>query len=101
MRISFVGLRYVYVPYIRRNKKYVFAWPHIKAKTKLPKLMRQIDPNFSYEFFIGKVINLIKLMIFSDDYTNLAAYDGKPMQNKFKDIIDVKYDSTLNLTDLK
>lgn len=75
--------------------------PHIKAKTKLPKLMRQIDPNFSYEFFIGKVINLIKLMIFSDDYTNLAAYDGKPMQNKFKDIIDVKYDSTVKFNGFK
>lgn len=75
--------------------------PHIKAKTKLPKLMRQIDPNFSYEFFIGKVINLIKLMIFSDDYTNLAAYDGKAMQNKFKDIIDVKYDSTVKFNGFK
>ncbi len=75
--------------------------PHIKAKTKLPKLMRQIDPNFSYEFFIGKVINLIKLMIFSDDYTNLAAYDGKPMQNTFKDIVDISYDGTVRYNTLK
>ena len=75
--------------------------PHVRAKTQLPKVMRQIDPNFSYEFFIGKVINLMKLMIFSDDYTNLAAYDGKPMQNKFKDIIDVKYDSTVKFNGFK
>lgn len=69
--------------------------PHIKAKTQLPKLMRRIDPDFSYEYFVGKIITLMKIMIFSDDYTNLAVYDGKPMENKFKDIIDVKYDSTI------
>ena len=75
--------------------------PHVRAKTQLPKVMRQIDPNFSYEFFIGKVINLMKLMIFSDDYTNLAAYDGKPMQNTFKDIVDISYDGTVRYNTLK
>lgn len=74
---------------------------HIGAKTKLPNLMRKIDPDFSYEFFIGKVINLMKLMIFSDDYTNLAIYDGKPMQNKFKDIVDVRYNGTVRYNSFK
>ena len=70
---------------------------NVKAKSNLPKLMRQFDRNFSYEYFLGKIYNLMKLMIFSDDYTNLAVYDGKPMQNQFKDIIDVNYDSTVKL----
>ena len=32
----------------------------------------------------------VKIMIFSDDYTNLAVYEGNPMKNPFVDIVDIK-----------
>lgn len=65
--------------------------PHFNCQKRLPWLMKEVNPNFSYEYFIGKVLALLKIMIFSDDYTNLAVYEGNPMKNPFGDIIDIKY----------
>lgn len=69
----------------------------IAVKRNLPKYMKQIDSNFSYEYFIGKVFALIKMMVFSEDYTNLAVYEGKPMQNPFKDIVDIEFTGIIRL----
>lgn len=69
----------------------------IAVKRNLPKYMKQIDSNFSYEYFIGKVFALVKMMVFSDDYTNLAVYEGKPMQNPFKDIVDIEFTGIIRL----
>lgn len=65
--------------------------PHFNCQKRLPWLMKEVNPNFSYEYFIGKVLALLKIMIFSDDYTNLAVYEGNPMKNPFGDIVDIKY----------
>lgn len=67
------------------------------AKYNLPKYMKQIDSNFSYEYFVGKMFALIKMMIFSDDYENLAIYEGQPMQNKFKNVIDIDFSGVIRL----
>lgn len=61
------------------------------SKRKITDFMKQYDPNFSYRYFIGKALSLVKMMVFSDDYTNLAVYDGKPLQNTCKDIVDIRY----------
>ena len=34
--------------------------------------MKEVNPNFSYEYFIGKVLALLKIMIFSDDITQTS-----------------------------
>lgn len=65
--------------------------PQFNCQKKLPLLMKDVNPNFSYEYFIGKVLALLKIMIFSDDYKNLAVYEGVPIENSFKDIVDLKY----------
>ncbi|MCI6824585.1 MAG: hypothetical protein MR885_04375 [Ruminococcus bromii] len=67
------------------------------AKHNLPKYMKQIDSNFSYEYFVGKMFALIKMMIFSDDYENLAVYEGQPMQNKLKNVIDIDFSGVIRL----
>lgn len=71
--------------------------PKFTAQKRLPELMRRIDPDFSYEYFVGKVIALMKMMIFCDDYANLAVYDGQPMQNKYTDVLDVHYRGVIRL----
>lgn len=71
------------------------------AEKRLPEMMRQIDPNFSYEYFVGKMLALMKMMIFSDDYANLAVYDGQPMQNKYTDILDMHYRGVIKLNSFK
>lgn len=67
------------------------------AKRNLSKCMKQIDNNFSYEYFVGKIISLMKMMIFSDDYSNLAVYEGRPAENRFNDIIDVDFTGVIRL----
>lgn len=69
----------------------------LDAKRKLPEFMLRFDPNFSYEYFIGKIIALTRIMIFSSDYSNLAIYEGKPITNTNTDIIDVQFNSAVKL----
>lgn len=67
------------------------------AKRKLPEFMMQYDPNFSYEYFIGKIIAMARIMIFSTDYSNLAIYEGPPTTNQNTDIIDVQFNGAVKL----
>lgn len=71
------------------------------AKNRLPAFMKQYDPNFSYEYFIGKVIAITRIMVFSSDYSNLAIYEGKPLINSYKGIIDVQFDGAVKLNDYR
>ena len=67
------------------------------AKSKLPQFMLQFDPNFSFEYFIGKIIAMARIMIFCSDYSNLAIYEGPAMENQNKDIVDVQYNGAVKL----
>lgn len=78
-------------------KNMPYLAPNLAARKKLPELMASIDKNFSYEYFVGKILSLIKIMVFCDDYQNLAIYEGQPMQNTFQDIIDVQYKGGIKL----
>lgn len=71
------------------------------AQNKIPDFMSRFDPNFSYQYFVSKAIALMKIMIFSSDYSNLAIYEGKETQNKFKDIVDVQFNSAMRLNSCK
>lgn len=71
----------------------------IKTKRKLPEFMRKFEPNFSLDHFIGKLTSLVSIMVYSDDYSNCAVYCGEPMENRFKDIIDLRYYGYMNLSD--
>lgn len=78
-------------------KNLPYLAPNLTARKKLPELMASIDKNFSYEYFVGTILSLLKTMIFCDDYQNLAIYEGAPIQNTFKDIIDVQYKGGIKL----
>lgn len=67
------------------------------AQNKIPEFMSRFDPKFSYQYFVGKAIALMKIMIFSSDYSNLAIYEGKETQNKYKDIVDVQFNGAMRL----
>ena len=67
------------------------------AQNRIPEFMSRFDPDFSYQYFVGKAIALMKIMIFSSDYSNLAIYEGKATQNKYKDIVDVQFNGAMRL----
>lgn len=71
-----------------------------KTKRKLPRFMQRFDPFFSIDFFVGKVNNLLKTLVFSDSYDNCAVY-GQTGENPYKDIIDIEYHGVIGLNSVK
>lgn len=71
---------------------------NMSAEPRVKKFMRRYQTDFSFQFFAAKMLNLLKIMIYSDEYDNLAVYEGAPFPNTFRDIIDVKYRGGLSLS---
>lgn len=67
------------------------------SRSKFEKRMKLLSPEFSYEYFTGKAVSLIKTAIFSKNEENLLFYTGKPIDPKFKDIIDLNYSGALGI----
>lgn len=67
-----------------------------KTKHKLPEFMRNFEKNFTLDYFVGKLVYLIRMMVYSDNYDNCAVYCGEPIENCCKDIIDMTYHSLIN-----
>ncbi len=53
--------------------------------------MKQYSPEFSWEYFSNKVISMLKMIIFTDELSDLPVYEGEPLGDMFKDVVDVFY----------
>lgn len=53
--------------------------------------MRQYSPEFSYEYFSGKAVSLLRMLLFSKDAEKLSVYAGPPLNGRFDSIVDVSY----------
>lgn len=67
------------------------------AKKKLTELLKQFDSGFTYEYFIGKVQALLKILIFTDDWTQLSIYEGTAGARDLAGIIDAQFEGTIGL----
>ena len=69
------------------------------ARARLKDFMAQYDPDFSFEYFAGKVQALLKILIFSEDRNGLAAYDGEQQLDDagFGQIVDAQYGGAITL----
>lgn len=63
----------------------------ITARMQLPGPIKKYEPKFSYEFFQGKIMNLLRMVVFSDDRENLPVYEGETLEKAFDDVIDLQY----------
>lgn len=68
----------------------------VGTKKKLPEFMRGFEKNFTLDHFIGKLIYLIRTMVYSENYENCAVYCGEPTENKCRDIVDMTYFGYVN-----
>ena len=59
--------------------------------------MKNISPDFSYEYFTSKAVSLIKNVIFAKNESELPFYKGEALDPKMKDIIDLNYGGALGL----
>ena len=53
--------------------------------------MKKCSPEFSFEYFSGKVVAILKMILFSDNAQELTYYTGGPLGNKFSNILDSHY----------
>lgn len=66
--------------------------------TSFVNLMKRYSPEFSYEYFSNKVISLLKAIMFTDNLSELAIYEGAPLDGIFDDVIDVFYAGAMGLS---
>lgn len=75
--------------------------PLLGSGRRFVNLMKRHSPEFSYEYFSNKVISLFKMIIFTDNPTELAVYEGAPLNSMFDDVIDVFYTGAMGLKNFR
>lgn len=75
--------------------------PLLGSGRRFVNLMKRHSPEFSYEYFSNKVISLFKMIIFTDNPTELAVYEGAPLNGMFDDVIDVFYTGAMGLKNFR
>ncbi|MBO5486808.1 MAG: hypothetical protein J5988_07770 [Eubacterium sp.] len=71
------------------------------ARKKITALLKQYDPGFSYEYFVNKMISSLKMILFSEDRSNLVVWQGEISEDAFRDIIDTAYKGAIGLNSYK
>ena len=61
------------------------------TKKRFENDMSRYFPDFSYEYFEGKLIALLRSIIFSDDRSNLSIYKGHDNLDYMNNVVDVEY----------
>jgi len=69
----------------------------VGSASRFEQRMKQITPEFSFEYFRSKAISLIKTAVYSENAQDLLFYRGGPLASDFKDVIDLNYGGALGL----
>ncbi len=69
------------------------------AKRRLPNFMRRYSPDFSSDRFVGKLISILNIIVYTEkeDIHNCALYCGKPIEDNLADIIDMSYNGIIDV----
>lgn len=71
------------------------------TKKKVQRFMERMDPSFSYEYFEGQLISLLRMVVLSGDVKNLAAFDGTERSDCFDNVIDMAYEGAMTIRKLQ
>lgn len=69
----------------------------IGSKGRFVNKMKQYSPEFSFEYFSGKVISLLKMILFAEDVQELAQYEGSQSGELYPDIVDATFAGAIAL----
>lgn len=69
----------------------------LKSRKRLTEFFRDLDPDFSYEFFMGKMAGLSKRILLAEDPTALPDYEGGPLPAFSRNILDVSFRGAIGL----
>lgn len=62
-----------------------------RTKKNLPSFMRRYEPDFSTDYFIGKLVSLTSTLIYSDKADNLSIYEGETPAASLPDVVDAEW----------
>ncbi len=74
---------------------------YLGTQKKFEEFMKSVSPEFSYEFFAGKTVSLVKMALLSDDPTELPFYNAEPPAPFFKKLIDSESRGVVGVVDSK
>lgn len=63
----------------------------IGSKKQITKRLLRFDPSFSYDYFEGKALSLLRMIIFAGQPTQFIQYEGNDLSPSFADIVDMEY----------
>ncbi len=63
----------------------------LRSRKKMMEFMEPYDPDFSYEAFEGRVLSLLRTIVFSDERDTLSVYEGNGDFSSFDHIADMQY----------
>lgn len=63
----------------------------MRSRKKMLDSMKAYDPDFSYEAFEGRVISLLRTIVFSDDRNTLSIWEGDRDLSDFDSVADMQY----------
>lgn len=69
----------------------------IGSKGRFVHKMKQFSPAFSYEYFTGKVISLLQMLLFSEHVEELPYYTGNATGELCPDVVDSTYAGAIAL----
>ncbi|MBQ6559272.1 MAG: hypothetical protein IJL85_00390 [Erysipelotrichaceae bacterium] len=73
----------------------------IRTRKKLSQKLQGIDPDFSFEYFEGRILSLFRTIAYSEDRDSLYIYTGDQDLSDLDDLIDIQYRGALQLKDVQ
>lgn len=67
------------------------------TKKKITDLLSSYDAAFSYDHFVSRVLALLKMIVYSEDRTDMAAYDKAEKGPDYTDIVESIYRGAIAL----
>lgn len=71
------------------------------AKTRITTKLKKYDEAFSYDYFEGKALSLLRMIIFAKNPTQSVQYRGGALNPAWADIVDMDYRGGLNVTKIE
>lgn len=71
------------------------------AKSQITATLQQFDPSFSYDYFEGKALSLLRMIVYADNPQKYIQYDGAGLAASFGNIVDMEYLGGLGLDGIK
>lgn len=59
--------------------------------------MKEYSPEFSFAYFTGKVISMLRILMYAKDVQAIPFYTGEPVGDLFSDIVDAHFRGALGL----